>query len=440
MTSHVQGLDGAATLTRKHVSAVQPSPAGRLDLCIASMRFHPVYSGPAIRFQRYTPGLRARGVDVRVFTSSAGSEGVGDAGGIDDRTTNGGALGQLLPACDVDGIPVQPVRVPTDDTARKIVYYRALARYCSAAPPSVVQLLDSPAVALPWLLRLRRRGIPLIYTYTLLPPDFPGRRWRAWCRRLEWLARTRALQCVVVSSGIMRDALRQMGGSVRVEVIPNGLDLQRFRPIESPAARARLRSELGLEPEAELVVFVGTMNARKGIDLLVEAWRSISARRPRARLVLVGPDREKAQSWEREPEFAERMRAALDEPELRHRVVLTGTVKNVEEYLRAADVFVFPSRREGMPNVIPEAFGCALPSVITPFVGLPAEFGSPNEQYLLVDHDSGQIGAAIERLLDDAGLRQALGARARRWAEDNLDVAVSLDRYASLYREIANRS
>jgi glycosyltransferase involved in cell wall biosynthesis len=122
------------------------------------------------------------------------------------------------------------------------------------------------------------------------------------------------------------------------------------------------------------------------------------------------------------------------------RVIFTGPVSNVEDYLRAADLFVFPSRREGMPNVVPEAMACALPVVSTPFIGLPAEFGDPGTHYVLSSWDPVELAGDVGRLLVNADKRYILGRNARYWVEQNLDVNQSLDRYTALYGELADRS
>jgi glycosyltransferase involved in cell wall biosynthesis len=121
-------------------------------------------------------------------------------------------------------------------------------------------------------------------------------------------------------------------------------------------------------------------------------------------------------------------------------VTFTGAVDNVEAYLQTADVFVFPSRKEGMPNVVPEAFACGLASILTPFKGLPDEFGRPGEQYVLVERNAEALATAINAILDDPERRRQLGRRGRKWVEEHLDVEISLDRYADLYYELANDS
>lgn len=437
---------GAAPGSRRTASYSAPrtgvEPRPTLDVCLASLLFDPMYAGPALRFKRYAPGLRERGIGMRVFCGTWEGDGAGKgAASGRGEVADGARKGDLLPPEVVDGIPVQRVRVPREAARGRLywTYYRGLSRYClrGERKPDVVQLLSPWITAVPWFARLRRAGIPLVYTHTMAGGSAGGRgvvgRLKGAIERLP----LRVIDCIVVSSGVMRDELRDAGVAGRIEVIPNGTDLARFRPALE-GERRELRRRLGFAPDEELVVFVGGfLNRRKGIDVLAAAWGLVAPRRPNARLVLVGPHHDAFAEAGEESEFLAGVRRALDDSGARDRVVLTGAVENVEDYLRAADIFVFPSRREGMPNVVPEAFGCGAPAILAPFEGLPAEFGRPGEQYVLVERTPEAFAAAIEGLLDSPERRAGLAARARRWVEEELDLERSLDLYAGLYRQLA---
>ena len=173
------------------------------------------------------------------------------------------------------------------------------------------------------------------------------------------------------------------------------------------------------------------------MDLLAEAWGSIARAHPEASLVLVGPRKEDVGPTSGGDPFLARVRESLFRSGAQDRVFMTGKVENVEDYLAVADVFVFPSRREGMPNVVAEAYACGVPTVMTPFVGLPEEFGRPGEEHLSVPHDPRQIVQAVDALLGDPARRASLGRSGRSWAERELSLDRSLDSYERLYRELA---
>lgn len=412
-----------------HDAVGRPIARPSLRLCLASLRYHPEYAGPAVRFRRYAPGLADRGVRMSVFTAWTGAT---------DEAPSGGE-GSLLPVEQVDGVDVHRVQVQLKRGRSQMyrTYERALVDHCRESRPHVVQLLTVTPGSLPRLLNLRRAGIPLVYTHTMVDTAVES----DLIAQLKSFHRTlplRLIDCVVVSSGVMRDALRREGVTGRIDVIPNGVDLSRFRPSGSAAVRASLRERLGLPLTGELIVFVGGfLKERKGIDLLAEAWRLFARSRPSAHLILVGPKHDGLRPQGPQAAFHEGVMRSLSASEALDRVHFTGPVENVESYLQAADLFVFPSRKEGMPNVVAEAYGTGTPCILMPFLGLPAEFGRPGKEYFLVDHDPSALAFAISQVLDSPRTRERLTRFGLMWARKHLDVERSLDRYAELYRELA---
>ena len=186
-----------------------------------------------------------------------------------------------------------------------------------------------------------------------------------------------------------------------------------------------------------MLLFVGSVIPRKGVDLLLDAWARRAGSWPRTHLVIAGPreDRDRP-DLEFFGQRLQTLRAASGAPD---RVHFVGLVDQIQDYMRAADVFIFPSRREGMGNVVLEAMASALPVVLTPFVGFPTELGRPDKHFILADRNPASLGAVVDRLLENAELRQLLGRQAREWVQDRLDMEDSLDRYASLYRELADQ-
>jgi glycosyltransferase involved in cell wall biosynthesis len=399
-----------------------------LHVCLGALVFYPQYAGPAVRFKRYAPGLRRLGVNLSVFS--------GIWEGTSTVVNGRGRHPTDSPIQVVDGIPIHGVRLPHGHGERsQALHARALARFCEHNPATVdvVQLLNLSPWSMEGLLRLRRAGIPVVLTRTMLTP--PAQTFKQRLQRRYARLPYRFLDCVVVSSGVMRDSLRAAGIRGRVEVIPNGVDLGRFRPLPDEARRV-LRERLDLDPDGEIILFVGGFLAeRKGVDVLAAAWKRIAHARPRASLVLVGPHVNPA--VESSIAFVREVKKTITESGAEDRVVLTGEVNNVEEYLQVADVFVFPSRREGMPNVVAEAFASGLPTIMTPFVGLPAEFGQPDKHYVLVDRTASALSEAVTELLDDPTRRGQLAREARRWVEEELDLERSLRLYTSLYHEMA---
>lgn len=407
-----------------------------LRLCLAAESFYPVYAGPAVRFRRYLPGLLERGIDVRVFTATPGRV-KASMSGLDDSWSEL-RPGEMLPVESLDGVPLHRVRVPDTGGRRSLWFGRKLVEFCSGSDyrPDVIQLLSLGMAGVPGVARLRRMGIPTVYTKTMAA-ELSRRPLKRWAQRHYRGLPLRMVDRIVVSSSVMEERLGRLGISTPIEVIPNGVDLDRFHPPEGPADGADIRASLGVDPDDPLLLFVGPISPRKGIDLLLEAWCELAPRYPRLHLLLVGPRRDEVDP--KHHEFHEKLSRLLSASGASDRVHFAGLVENVGEYMRAGDIFVFTSRREGMPNVVPEAMASGLPVVTTRFVGLPKEFGREGEHYLGTGFDPADLAGAVSRLLTDRRLREDLGRSARRWVEERLGVGRSLDRYAALYRELAVR-
>ena len=120
------------------------------------------------------------------------------------------------------------------------------------------------------------------------------------------------------------------------------------------------------------------------------------------------------------------------------RVHFTGLSDKAGAYLRASDIFVLPSEREGMPNAVLEAMASRVPVILTPFKGLSADLGTAGEQYLLcATAPPRHWHPPLRQLLDDAQLRARIAQQGYDWVRQTMSLDKSLDRYAALYHELA---
>jgi glycosyltransferase involved in cell wall biosynthesis len=180
-----------------------------------------------------------------------------------------------------------------------------------------------------------------------------------------------------------------------------GVDTERFSP--GPAA---VRAGLGLAPGMPVIGFVGRLTRDKGVPELVEAFETIRAAAPEARLLLVG--------WFDEAEDAldARLRARIaSDP----RIVRTGFVRETAPYYRAMDVMVLPTWREGFPNAVLEAAASGVPVVTTLATGSRDSVVSGLTGLLIPPGDPSAISDAVLALLRDPERRIRMGKAARAW-------------------------
>jgi glycosyltransferase involved in cell wall biosynthesis len=411
----------------------------KLELCVAAQNFHPVPGGAALRFLRYFPGLQRRGASIRVVTGTPRRSQIAPAAIA--REWAAYPVGAQIPAEPLNGAAIHRVRLPARKGLRRLwVLNREVHRVCREPGyrPDVVQLISSlPHRALLHPGPLRRRGTAVVYAYTITfgQPLNPLR--RALRRALMQLL-SRQIDCVVVNATAMCAQARAMGFKTRIEVIANGVDLKRFRPAGAEGGRAEIRNALGIGAQAPVLLAVGSLTARKGVDLAIDAFSRVSRRFPEAHLVLAGAGFDAAGEDPEKRRFARRLQELSADPGVAGRLHYTGFVDRVEDYYRAADLLVFPSEKEGLPNAVIEAMASGLPVVLTPFESLSADIGKPGREFCLAERNPPALAEAVASLLDDPDRRRAMGQSARRWIEAAMDLEVTLDRYMTLYRELSS--
>jgi glycosyltransferase involved in cell wall biosynthesis len=420
------------------IVGVVETRAGRTNtmrLLLAATTYHPFYSGAAERFRRYLPGFRARGIEVSVFTGTPTRQKVNDAPtGIRWSRI---PIGGLLPPEQVDGATVHRIRLPDRGGFRRAnLFARGVRTFCrdASSPPDVVQMFTPAVAAIPELWRLRQMSIPTVATRTMMP-ELPLNPWARRIRQASIRMPSGLLACEVVGSQSMLQAFRDIGIKRRIEIIPHGVDTGRFRPARDGAERRSVRLRLGIPDRATVILFVGSITPRKGVHRLLEAWCRLAPGRPDLHLIVAGPRPENPtavqEAYDRTLERLVRHSGAQD------RVHFPGLVTDVEEFMRTADLFVLPSSREGMPNVVGEAMATGLPVVTTPFNGLSSEFGEPGVHYVLTGFDPAAMASDLATLLDTPKRRAEVGERGCAWVEQHLAVEKSIERYAALYVELA---
>jgi len=192
------------------------------------------------------------------------------------------------------------------------------------------------------------------------------------------------------------DFARSLGARAEaVRHLPNGVDTGLFRPALDGERRSA-RKEFGLPEQGVLVLFVGRLLEKKGLDLLLEA------RDPAYRLVFVGPG---------EPDQVGRLSVFED---VHHLGPLPA--EKLARVYRACDVFALPTSNEGFPLTVQEAMSSGLP-VLTTDDPAYASYHLDPDRIALVARDAGQVREHLRRIALDAELRARMGRYARAYAD-----------------------
>jgi len=207
-------------------------------------------------------------------------------------------------------------------------------------------------------------------------------------------------------------------------VIPNGFDCGRFVP--DPAARMRIRRELGITDSDLVIGHVGRYHEIKGHRLLISAIARLKARLPSATLVLVGLDVDDGNT---------ELTAAIRDAGLESRVRLLGLRNDIPQLTAAFDLAVLASRAESFPNVVAEAMACAVPVVATDVGDCAAIIGDTGIVCRYGDPDALAAGIMSLASLSDAD-RERLGQRARARIQANFALESIAHRYWDVYASV----
>lgn len=424
------GVDAPAfirsTKQTQHKKIAPDMNSRPVEVSLVFRHFHPILAGAAERFRRYSSPLAKEGICFEVFTL---------------REEEAHAERETLH----ETLHVRRFSSQGKPWVRDAALFQRAWEHLSALPPEghVLQTSLAHDLSRPWLSRIRRHGTRCVYVGTMVgrcDDTLPA--WRRWAQRWKSWRNLRPFHKVVVSTTVMARWFQNQGVDLgRIEVIPNGVDVKRFRPAAELAEKLDLRRRLGINATAPVVLFAGSIVPRKGIDLLLRAWPSVLARVPDARLVLVGGfDRPTFMTKERMQElsrFQDEMRFLAMREECCGTVTFAGESTCMEEWMRASDVFVFPTEQEGMGNVVLEAMATGLPCVITEFHGLPEkEFGKAGEEFVLVPRTEEALAESLSNTLMHPEPPKVMGSMARAWACEHLDVRLTIERYAKLYRRL----
>ncbi len=376
----------------------------QLRVCHVISGFSPAIGGAEKATETLVQSLADQGTDVTVLTRRR------------PRTKG---------RTEVGGVPVYRAGVPWRGKLGALTFglhgFWLLATRLRSYPILHVQNIDAPLL-LGMLARilLGRRLVATIHAVECISDKKEsslGRlRLRAFCR---WVDRFTAISPALV------DELRSVGiEPQRIDPIPNPVDTTSITPA-TRAERLKNRHALGLDANGGVVfLFVGRLVALKQVDYLLEAMRVI-ANDSDCRLLIVGDGPE-----------ATRLREQADALGLSAKVIFTGALQDVRPALNAADVFVLPSRQEGLSVALLEAQAAGLACAVSDL---------PGNRELVLDGESGLVfpvgdvpamARAMSELERDPSLRTRLGSKARRELESNYAVDAVVRRYINFYRTL----
>ena len=189
-------------------------------------------------------------------------------------------------------------------------------------------------------------------------------------------------------------------------ILPCGIDWENYRRLPP---QGNFRRRIKINDKTPLVLFLGRINFKKGLDLLVPAFGNVVKILPDARLAVVGPDNEG---------YSSKVRQWCVEQGIQDKVFFVDHLglESVKEAYMDADVFVLPSYTENFGLTVVEAMACGTPVVISDQVNISSEIQNSRAGFV-VSLDARSMADTICRVLVDKGMASDMGRKGRRIAE-----------------------
>jgi glycosyltransferase involved in cell wall biosynthesis len=298
--------------------------------------------------------------------------------------------------------------------------------------PQIVHSI-TPKAGLLSMLAAKMAGVPIrIHTFTgLIFPSKKGMLQQlliAMDRLLCWAA----TNIIPEGNGVKNDLITYKITAKPLVVLANGnvngIDTHYFSPEVIPAKeKENLRKALQLEPSDFVYVFVGRLVGDKGINELVAAFKNLS--NADVKLLLVGP-------YEKELDALKA--ATLQEIEQNKNILTVGFQQDVRAYFAISDVLVFPSYREGFPNVVMQAGAMGLPSIVTNINGCNEIITEGVNGTIIPVKDAEAIYIAMKKMINEVDFRSHLQYNARQIIVSRYEQKVVWEAILAEYKSIGN--
>jgi glycosyltransferase involved in cell wall biosynthesis len=302
-----------------------------------------------------------------------------------------------------------------------------LAQWIRASKPDVIHTWMYHANLIGALAARLAGDVPVVWGihHSALDPRVDKRRTMLVNRACAFLSRKFAARVVCCSEASLRVHKNLNYAAEKLEVIPNGFDLNQVKP--DPSARVSVRRELGIRADALLIGIAARFHPLKDHRNFVQAAARLRKKIPGVHFLLCGLDI----TWQNS-----QLAGWIDAAGIRDCCHLLGLRRDMSRLFAAMDIATTASRSEAFPIVIGEAMACGTPCVVTD-VGDSAMIVDQTGM-VVAPRDPDALAEAWRRLID-AGpeVRRRLGIAARQRVEQNFALPAIVDRYQAIYARLA---
>src|SRR5215211_5249731 len=210
----------------------------------------------------------------------------------------------------------------------------------------------------------------------------------------------------------------------QVTTIYNGIDLSAFLNMDFALERDAVRAELGIPPNANVIVTVAVLRPPKGIQFMIRALPAILASQPKTYYLIVGGGSHHSALVEE-----------VSKGGVKERVIFAGMRKDVPRLLAASDVFVLPTLTEALPTVLAEAMAAKLPIVASKVGGIPEMITNGQNGFLVAPEDLDGLAKACIHLLANPEKRADMGEEGWKTVNRKFSTERQVQQLKKLYLE-----
>ena len=285
----------------------------------------------------------------------------------------------------------------------------------------------------PWA---KWKNIPALYESVLLDSDTPGGIHNEKFGGLK-IRCLKNFKAILTISQYLEEDYRKFGFSKKQTfTLMNCVDMELFSPSNSAEKKKLLRHKLKLPQNATILVFVGSVKERKGVDVLIRAFIGACSERSDLYMLIVGP-KNKNENPSIDEDFVNDLYLLLNKNNISERVSFTGMIQDrqkLAEMYRASDIFVFPSNKEGLGNVVLEAMASELPVVVTQLPVLENIIRHGENGLFVPIGDVDAVKDSILTLSNDPSLSKKLGLAAKNYVREEHSFIIWQSQLVKLYR------
>ena len=308
----------------------------------------------------------------------------------------------------LEGIPVFRMKLCKHSLLRKVITISKLFKYADVIHVHLVNLVGAMFVFLGKL--LRKRTILTVHRFDILPTR------NTFYSVLRLLALRLVDLAIAVSKATQKLAISAGAHPKKIVVIYNSIDESRFKP----RLKEEVRKELGIESNGKIIIYVGALIPRKGVEYLIRAMQLVIEKIPNSILLVIGNGPEK-----------EHLKFLSSQFGLKENIQFLGHIPTnlLALYYNVSDVFVLPSFHEGHAMVLLEAMASGLPIIATNVGGNVETITDRLNGYLVNPGDTLTIADRIIHILSDERLSRRFSNASLRLYKKRFSEATQNEMY-----------